>query len=33
MGYYPVLDRLPKGRDEGDGWQLWLRRHNQYDTQ
>jgi hypothetical protein len=19
MGYYPVLDRVPKGRDEGDG--------------
>jgi predicted dithiol-disulfide oxidoreductase (DUF899 family) len=30
MGYYPVLDRMPKGRDEGDGWQLWLRRHNEY---
>jgi predicted dithiol-disulfide oxidoreductase (DUF899 family) len=33
MGYYPILDRLPKGRDEGDRWQLWLRRHNQYDNQ
>jgi predicted dithiol-disulfide oxidoreductase (DUF899 family) len=21
---------LPKGRDEGDGWQLWLRRHDEY---
>jgi predicted dithiol-disulfide oxidoreductase (DUF899 family) len=30
MGYYPVLDRMPKGRDEGDGWQLWLRRHDEY---
>jgi predicted dithiol-disulfide oxidoreductase (DUF899 family) len=30
MGYYPILDRLPKGRDEGDGWQLWLRRHDEY---
>ena len=30
MGYYPILDRLPKGRDEGDGWQLWLRRHDDY---
>src|SRR5512132_2192052 len=30
MGYYPILDRMPKGRDEGDGWQLWLRRHNEY---
>jgi predicted dithiol-disulfide oxidoreductase (DUF899 family) len=32
MGYYPILDRAPKGRDEGDGWQLWLRRHNEYDS-
>ena len=30
MGYYPILDRLPKGRDEASGWQLWLRRHNEY---
>jgi predicted dithiol-disulfide oxidoreductase (DUF899 family) len=31
MGYYPVLDRMPKGRDEqGDSWQLWLRRHHEY---
>jgi predicted dithiol-disulfide oxidoreductase (DUF899 family) len=33
MGYYPILDRAPKGREEGDGWQLWLRRHNEYDSQ
>ena len=33
MGYYPILDRLPKGRDEDDGWQLWLRRHHEYDNQ
>ena len=32
MGYYPILDRMPKGRDEGDGWQLWLRRHDEYDN-
>jgi predicted dithiol-disulfide oxidoreductase (DUF899 family) len=32
MSYYPILDRVPKGRDEGDGWQLWLRRHNEYDS-
>ena len=31
MGYYPILDRAPKGRDEGDGFQLWLRRHDEYD--
>ena len=29
-GYYPILDRAPKGRDEDDGWQLWLRRHDEY---
>jgi predicted dithiol-disulfide oxidoreductase (DUF899 family) len=33
MGYYPILDRLPRGRDEGDGWQLWLRRHNEYGSE
>ena len=31
MGYYPILDRAPKGRDEGDGFQLWIRRHDEYD--
>jgi predicted dithiol-disulfide oxidoreductase (DUF899 family) len=30
MGYYPILDRAPKGRDEGEGFQLWLRRHDEY---
>ena len=30
MAYYPILDRAPKGRDEGDGMQLWLRRHDEY---
>jgi predicted dithiol-disulfide oxidoreductase (DUF899 family) len=30
MGYYPILDRAPKGRDEGEGIQLWLRRHDEY---
>jgi predicted dithiol-disulfide oxidoreductase (DUF899 family) len=30
MGYYPILDRAPKGRDEGDGSQLWIRRHDEY---
>jgi predicted dithiol-disulfide oxidoreductase (DUF899 family) len=33
MGYYPILDRMPKGRDEGDGWQLWLRRHDEYGSE
>src|SRR5688572_11482070 len=31
MGYYPILDRAPKGRDEGKAWQVWLRRHDEYD--
>jgi predicted dithiol-disulfide oxidoreductase (DUF899 family) len=30
MGYYPILDRVPKGRDEGEAWQLWIRRHDEY---
>jgi len=32
MGYYAILDHAPKGRDEGEGWQLWLRRHDEYAT-
>ena len=32
MSYYAILDRAPKGRDEGEGWQLWLRRHDEYET-
>jgi len=30
MGYYPILDRAPKGRDEGDASQFWIRRHDEY---
>jgi predicted dithiol-disulfide oxidoreductase (DUF899 family) len=30
MGYYPILDRAPKGRDEVDASQVWLRRHDEY---
>jgi predicted dithiol-disulfide oxidoreductase (DUF899 family) len=30
MGYYAILDRTPKGRDEGAAWQLWIRRHDEY---
>ena len=33
MGYYPILDRAPKGRDEGDGFQLWIHRHDEYDSE
>lgn len=31
MGYHPILDHAPKGRDEGEAWQLWIRRHDEYD--
>jgi predicted dithiol-disulfide oxidoreductase (DUF899 family) len=31
MSYYPILDHAPMGRDEGDAWQLWIRRHDEYD--
>ena len=30
MGYYPILDRVPKGRDEGEAFQTWIRRHDEY---
>jgi len=30
MSYYPILDRTPNGRDEGDGFQTWIRRHDEY---
>jgi predicted dithiol-disulfide oxidoreductase (DUF899 family) len=34
MGYYPILDRAPKGRDEGDARApaslLSFRRHDEY---
>ena len=33
MPYYPILDRVPKGRDEFDGFQLWIRRHDEYDAE
>jgi predicted dithiol-disulfide oxidoreductase (DUF899 family) len=32
MPYYAFLDRAPKGRDEDEGWQLWIRRHDEYDS-
>jgi predicted dithiol-disulfide oxidoreductase (DUF899 family) len=31
MGYYAILDRAPKGRDEGNQPMSWLRRHDEYD--
>jgi predicted dithiol-disulfide oxidoreductase (DUF899 family) len=33
MPYYGFLDRAPKGRDEDAGWQLWIRRHDEYDSE
>lgn len=33
MGYYPILDHAPKGRDEGEAWQLWIRRHDEYERE
>ena len=33
MPYYGFLDHAPKGRDEGEAWQLWIRRHDEYDRQ
>jgi predicted dithiol-disulfide oxidoreductase (DUF899 family) len=31
LGYYPLLDLAPKGRNEGDPPQLWVRRHDEYE--
>ena len=33
MTYYPILDHAPKGRDEGEAWQLWIRRHDEYEDE
>ena len=33
MGHYAILDRAPKGRDEGDQPMSWVRRHDEYDRQ
>jgi predicted dithiol-disulfide oxidoreductase (DUF899 family) len=30
MAYYGLLDRTPKGRDEADSPDFWLRRHDEY---
>jgi predicted dithiol-disulfide oxidoreductase (DUF899 family) len=32
MPYYAFLDRAPKGRDEDEAWQLWIRRHDEYEA-
>jgi predicted dithiol-disulfide oxidoreductase (DUF899 family) len=33
MGFYPILDRAPRGRAEGDEWQMWIRRHDEYGSE
>jgi predicted dithiol-disulfide oxidoreductase (DUF899 family) len=33
MAYYAILDRTPKGRDEGDQPMGWLRRRDEYQNQ
>ena len=33
MGYYAILDRAPKGRDEGDQPMGWLRRRDEYESE
>jgi predicted dithiol-disulfide oxidoreductase (DUF899 family) len=30
MGYYNILDRAPKGRDERGPSDVWVRRHDEY---
>jgi predicted dithiol-disulfide oxidoreductase (DUF899 family) len=32
MGYYGILDRAPKGRDEHGAGAVWIRRHDEYDA-
>jgi predicted dithiol-disulfide oxidoreductase (DUF899 family) len=30
MGFYPLLDRAPKGRNESGDSEVWFRRHDEY---
>jgi predicted dithiol-disulfide oxidoreductase (DUF899 family) len=30
MGYYAILDRTPKGREQADAIGTWVRRHDEY---
>jgi predicted dithiol-disulfide oxidoreductase (DUF899 family) len=30
LGFYPLLDRAPLGRNEGDPPDLWIQRHDEY---
>jgi predicted dithiol-disulfide oxidoreductase (DUF899 family) len=31
MGYYGMLDRAPRGRNESDMSEMWIRRHDEYE--
>jgi predicted dithiol-disulfide oxidoreductase (DUF899 family) len=31
MGFYPLLDRAPMGRNESGDSEFWLRRHDEYE--
>src|SRR5438093_8897166 len=31
LGFYGFLDRAPRGRDEGDPPEIWIRRHDEYE--
>jgi predicted dithiol-disulfide oxidoreductase (DUF899 family) len=31
MGFYGMLDRAPKGRNEGEPPEMWIRRHDEYE--
>ena len=33
MTYYGVLDHAPRGRDEGDGFQMWIQRGDEYNIE
>jgi predicted dithiol-disulfide oxidoreductase (DUF899 family) len=30
MSYYAILDRVPRGREEDEEFQLWIQRHDEY---
>jgi predicted dithiol-disulfide oxidoreductase (DUF899 family) len=32
MGFYPLLDRVAKGRDEAGATEFWIRRHDEYES-
>jgi predicted dithiol-disulfide oxidoreductase (DUF899 family) len=33
MTYYAILDRAPRGRDEHEGFQLWIERRDEYNSE